>query len=407
MKVTGRILPKFPKAVCVIILCAFFKAVAYWALTPYLPMYLGNRLGISVENSGYLIGLGSLSGTIMSIFCGFLIDRRDKKKIFALSLSVMAVSYLIFPGMSNGFLILGVLMVINIASSSLAIVTNAWFSIMLSEEESTKAFSIKYILENIGAMVGPVLGTVLVKLDLRFPFYVASASLVLITLIFFVYSKALVSSPVNGKIDVGKTEDLGIGQTMRLLVQDKRLLYFTIGGVLSMMIYGALVTFMSLFFSSVLPYDEAYQRVAYISALNAAIVMGLQYFVSALIRKKTIMRWVRFAVGSMMAGLIILIFRSDLLWLTAAIVLLSFGEVAIVPAEYLFIIKITPKEQSGVYLGAQNMIVLGLSISPVLCGYLLKEATASMMFAVLCVILVFSLAFYQMGYSVSEKAETI
>lgn len=407
MKVTGRILPKFPRAVCVIILCAFFKAVAYWALTPYLPMYLGNRLGISVENSGYLIGLGSLSGTIMSIFCGFLIDRRDKKKIFALSLSVMAVSYLIFPGMSNGFLILGVLMVINIASSSLAIVTNAWFSIMLSEEESTKAFSIKYILENIGAMVGPVLGTVLVKLNLRFPFYVASASLVLITLIFFVYSKALVSSPVNGKIDVGKTEDLGIGQTMRLLVQDKRLLYFTIGGVLSMMIYGALVTFMSLFFSSVLPYDEAYQRVAYISALNAAIVMGLQYFVSAVIRKKTIMRWVRFAVGSMMAGLIILIFRSDLLWLTAAIVLLSFGEVAIVPAEYLFIIKITPKEQRGVYLGAQNMIVLGLSISPVLCGYLLKEATASMMFAVLCIILVFSLAFYQMGYSVSEKAETI
>ena len=392
MKVTGRILPKFPKAVCVIILCAFFKAVAYWALTPYLPMYLGNRLGISVENSGYLIGLGSLSGTIMSIFCGFLIDRRDKRKIFALSLSVMAVSYLIFPGMSNGFLILGVLMMINIASSSLAIVTNAWFSIMLSEEESTKAFSIKYILENIGAMVGPVLGTVLVKLDLRFPFYVASASLVLITLIFFVYSKALVSSPVNGKIDVGKTEDLGIGQTMRLLAQDKRLLYFTI---------------MSLFFSPVLPYDEAYRRVAYISALNAAIVMGLQYFVSAVIRKKTIMRWVRFAVGSMVAGLIILIFRSDLLWLTAAIVLLSFGEVAIVPAEYLFIIKITPKEQRGVYLGAQNMIVLGLSISPVLCGYLLKEASASMMFAVLCIILMFSLAFYQMGYSVSEKAETI
>lgn len=91
----------------------------------------------------------------------------------------MAVSYLIFPGMSNGFLILGVLMVINIASSSLALVTNAWF---------------------------------------------------------------------------------------------------------------ALVTFMSLFFSSVLPYDEAYQRVAYISALNAAIVMGLQYFVSTVIRKKTIMR---------------------------------------------------------------------------------------------------------------------
>lgn len=399
MKVSEILLPKFPMAIHVIILCAFFKAVAYWALTPYLPMYLGDCLGIGVENSGYLIGLGSLSGTLMSVFCGFLIDRYDKRKIFALSLFVMAVSYLIFPEMSNVIPILGLLMIINIASSSLAIVTNAWFSIMLSEEESTKAFSIKYILENIGAMAGPVLGTVLVKHDLRSPFYVASGSLILITLCFYAYSKTTAGSQSKGKSDEGRNTDAGIRQTMRLLVQDKRLLYFTIGGVLSMMIYGALVTFMSLFFSSVLPYDEAYRRAAYISALNAAFVMGLQYFVSAVITKRTIMKWVRFAVLSMIAGLVILVFRSDLMWLTAAIVCLSFGEVAIVPAEYLFIIKITPKDQRGAYLGAQNMIVLGLSISPVMCGYLLKEAGPSFMFAVLCIVLVFSLAFYQMGYS--------
>ena len=170
------------------------------------------------------------------------------------------------------------------------------------------------------------------------------------------------------------------------------------------MIYGALVTFMSLFFSSVLPYDEAYQRVAYISALNAAIVMGLQYFVRRTYQEESNheMGEVRCRVHD---G------RPDNFNLSVGPAVAYCGDrVAVLwrsghcTGGVLIYYKRLLQKSRGVYLGAQNMIVLGLSISPVLCGYLLKEATASMMFAVLCIILVFSPAFYQMGYSVSEKA---
>lgn len=245
-------------------------------------MYLGESIGINIEQSGYLIGMGSLAGTSMSIFCGFLVDRYNKKKIYIISLVIMSLVYLFFPYNPGVMVTLFLLMIVNIASSTLSIVSNAWFSILLSEEESTKAFSIKYILENIGAMVGPVAGTILISYDLRFPFFLASISLFFTVIVFYIYSRKYFISET--KINVNKeTSTKGIIRTFSLLFGDKRLLFFTAGGIFSMMVYGALVTFMSLYLSKTLPYDTAYQKVAYISALNASIVLGLQYFISSII----------------------------------------------------------------------------------------------------------------------------
>lgn len=395
MNLIKKFVPRFPMAVYVVILCAFLKAVAYWVLTPYLPIYFDNAMGLEAKNSGYLIGIGSLSGTIMSVFCGYLIDRYNKRKIYIMSIIAMAVSYVCFGLTSNVLLVLVFLVIINVSSSSLSIVSNTWFSVLLTEEESTKAFSIKYILENIGAMVGPILGTLLVKNSLYAPFLVAAGSLVLTMIFFGLCPKTLFRDSISEK----ENHKEGIYQTMTLLISDKRLLYFTLGGVFSMMVYGALVTFMSLFFSVTLSHEAAYQQVAYISALNAIIVLSVQYFVSSLVKERTILKWIRSAIIAMALGLLFLMFNTNLIFLTLSTVLLSFGEVAIVPAEYLFILKITPESKRGLYFGAQNLIYLGLSLTPIICGYLLSEFTAQWMFVFLIASLGVSLYFYSRGYA--------
>jgi predicted MFS family arabinose efflux permease len=294
-------------------------------------------------------------------------------------------------------------MIINIASSSLTITSNAWISILLSDEESAKAFSIKYIFENIGAMIGPVLGTFFIAVDPRFPFFIAAVSLCITIIVFGLYSKPLHKGIKNEKAIPSE----GVKKTFRLLIRDKSLLYFTIGGIFSMMIYGALVTFMSLFFSVTYSYEIAYQKVAYISVLNAVIVLSIQYFVSAVIKKDTIMKWIRFAIISMIIGLMILMYNTNFIFMTVAILLLSFGEVVIVPAEYLFIIKITPENKRGLYLGAQNLIYLGLSFSPIICGFMLEKFAPQWMLLFLAVLLGLSLFFYSLGYVKSEKISQV
>lgn len=399
-----KFVPRFSGLVYVIILCSFFKAIAYWILTPYLPMYLGESMGLNVEQSGYLIGLGSLTGTLMSVFCGFLVDRYNKKKVYITSLAIMSLIYLLFPCNSGVVVTFVLLILVNIASSTLSIVSNAWFSILLSEEESTKAFSIKYILENIGAMIGPAAGTILISYDLRFPFFFASISLFFTVIIFIVCNRKYCISEIKTKTNGNEeTSAKDIRRTFSLLFADKRLLFFTAGGIFSMMIYGALVTFMSLYLSKTLPYEIAYQEVAYISALNAAIVLGLQYFISSIITKEKIMVWIRGAIIIMILGLSILIINTNIFFFTIAIIFLSFGEIIIVPAEYLFIIKITPEDKRGLYLGAQNLIYLGLSLSPILCGFILERMLPQFMFFALCLILLISLLFYQIGYNKSQN----
>lgn len=397
-----KFIPKFPKLVYVIILSAFFKSIAYWILTPYLPMYFGDVMNISVEKSGYLIGVGTLAGTIISIFCGFLIDKYNKKSIFLSSLLIMALSYILLPNVSKIIFILILLILANISYSAMSIVSNAWFSINLSEDESTKAFSIKYILENIGAMIGPILGTILVSYNLKFPFFVASFSVFITAIIFFYFTKELPSVKAEIFENVEIAEDKGFMTTFHILFKDKSLLYFTIGGIFSMSVYGALATFLSLYFTKILPYDIAYQRVAYISMLNAIVVLTFQYFVSSIIKKDKIMFWIRISISLMIVGLIILMFDSNIIFLTISIIFLSFGEIAIVPAEYLFIIKITPEESRGAYFGAQNLIFIGLSLSAILCGFLLENFAPSVMFIVLSIILILSYLFYHLGYLKSE-----
>lgn len=398
-----KFIPKFPKLVYIIILSALFKAIAYWTLTPYLPMYFGETMNINVEKSGYLIGIGSLAGTILSIFCGFIIDRYNKKIIFLTSLLIMAFSYILLPNVSKIIFIIFLLILVNISSSAMSIVSNAWFSITLSEDESTKAFSIKYILENIGAMIGPILGTILVSYNLKLPFFLASFSVFVTTVIFFYFTKELpIVKQENSEI-VKVTADKGFMTTFHILFNDKSLLYFTIGGIFSMTIYGALVTFLSLYFSKTLPYDIAYQRVAYVSMLNAIIVLAFQYFISSIITKDKIMVWIRISIIFMIIGLLILMFDSSIIFLTISVIFLSFGEIAIVPAEYLFIIKITPEELRGAYFGAQNLIFIGLSLSAILCGFLIENFAPPVLFIVLSIILILSYLFYRLGYIKSEN----
>lgn len=115
------------------------------------------------------------------------------------------------------------------------------------------------------------------------------------------------------------------------------------------------------------------------------------------------MVWIRGAIGIMILGLIILTLNSNIFFFTIAIIFLSFGEIIIVPAEYLFIIKITPKDKRGLYLGAQNLICLGLSLSPIICGFILERMLPQFMFFALCLILIISLLFYQIGYTKSQN----
>lgn len=81
----------------------------------------------------------------------------------------------------------------------------------------------------------------------------------------------------------------------------------------------------------------------------------------------------------------------------------SFGELIVIPVEYMFIDFIAPENMKGSYYGMQNLSNLGGAINPVMCGFLLSYAAPSVMFIALIAASAGGLVFFWMGHRLAAN----
>ena len=143
----------------------------------------------SFTNSAIATGLISGFLTIVSIVAYFafvpLLEKIDKANLFAFSLFLIAISYLIFS-INNSF---AILIIISIIMTSLYSLRTASLGIMIKDKSNTKEISknegLMFTFINIGWVIAPLVAGYIAE---KYNFYAVfdiSALLILIALIFF------------------------------------------------------------------------------------------------------------------------------------------------------------------------------------------------------------------------------
>lgn len=387
----------FPLSVKVLLACATGRALVMFTLLPFLPIYLTKILNQSVDEVGYLLGICFLCGTLVSVYGGYLADRIRKFQFMCGLLALIAcLLFLLFSVKSIGLVVL-LLVLFNTSSSCMGVTSNALLSELLSSQERNKAFSMRYSLENIGAAVGPFLGTWAFHFDPTGPLVLAGL-FALFTLGLLVAFRKEFSCKLLISENSEATKPLNFVKTLGVLRFDKRLILFTLGGILSMAVYGPLLTYLSQYLVMTKSVDLAYETIAYVSAANAAVVISLQYILGSHIKKEWLMHSLTLGLVAFVIGLFSLSLSLQLMVWVIAIVIFTLGEIIIVPAEYMFVDLIAPEHLKGTYFGAQNLVFLGMAIGPALCGNILKYAEPQVMFYVLMGLTVLSWLFYYLGY---------
>lgn len=94
--------------------------------------------------------------------------------------------------------------------------------------------------------------------------------------------------------------------------------------------------------------------------------------------------------------------QSVLFWIIA-MAIFSFGELIVIPVEYMFIDYIAPENMKGSYYGMQNLSNLGGAINPVMCGFLLSYAAPPVMFIALIAASAGGLVFFWMGHRLAAR----
>lgn len=410
-----------PFAMKVLLASAAARSLSSFAILAYMPIYLYDTVGMDGATIGYVIGGSVLVGTLAGVYGGYLADRFRKVDLVIVLDVALILLYLSLTVFHDPVAVTAILLMANVASWSMGVAGTALLSELAPSENRVKVFSLRYSLQNIGAAVGPFLGIAALAAGPGGPFFLSVTVIGASLLPLIIFRRRFLPAGSGTTAPAGAAEQSTDGQSaaeqsaekqdeeetpkfrqvLKVMGADRRLTYFTIGGILSIVVYGPLLTFMSQYLVLVEDRDTAYQLVAYISAANAITVICAQYALGSRLKQDNLLKWLTVGVGAFVVGLVAMSLSTNAAIIVIAVVVFSLGEVILVPAEFTFIDSIAPDNLRGSYFGAQNLIHIGIALGPILCGFLLQHFAPAAMFYVLIAVVLASWWFYVIGCRVT------
>ena len=381
-----------------LLLCATLLLTQAKAITfPYLVIYLTSHFALDITQVGLVIGSSLIVGSLLSVYGGFLVDRINSYRLL-LGLSLVFVLGFIGTVLAqNIWSFYGCLILINLAYAVIDIAVKAGFASLLPEDARSEVFSIKYTLTNIGYAVGPFFGAMVAKLDISLPFILSA----LLGLGFFLLygrwgDRNLAAVDTTQK-------PLPFLAVARVLLQDRRLVCFTLGGLLSAVVFGQFTAYLSQYLVTTTTAEYTYTVISAVLTTNAVLVIALQYLIGRRISHRYLSQWLIAGLSMFMLGLIGFGLSTSVVGWVLAMAVFTVGEIIVFPAEYMFIDRIAPDHLRGMYYGAQNLSNLGAALGPVLCGLVLASLPAHYMFYMLGAFIVAGGVFYFMGAAIKAN----
>ncbi|SFU35430.1 MFS transporter [Pseudomonas sp. OV546] len=390
-------LKNYPLAVNLLLGASLVLTLARAITLPYLVIYLSSQFQLGVADIGLVIGSSLIIGSLLSLYGGFLVDSLPGHRLILGCCAVFTSGFLGAFVAQDLWVFYVCLVAINLAYAVIDIAVKSGFGRLLPTEARSEAFSIKYTLTNIGYAVGPFLGAGLAALAISLPFL---ASAVLGAGFFMVYcvwgdrhwAPRHASQPAAPFLAVGK-----------LLLRDYRLVCFTLGGILSAVVFGQFTAYLSQYLVVTTTPEAAYRIISSVVATNALMVISLQYTIGKRITHQHLHLWLAGGLGMFIVGLAGFGLSTSLTFWVVSMAIFTLGEIIVFPAEYMFIDIIAPDHLRGMYYGAQNLGNVGAALGPVLCGMVLVSQPAHCMFYLLALFVIAGGLLYCLGASLADK----
>ncbi|MBF4557361.1 MFS transporter [Pseudomonas sp. p50] len=391
-------LKNYPAAIKLLLSASFVLTLARAITLPYLVIYLSSSFGLSVADIGLVIGSTLIIGSLLSLYGGFLVDKMSSYRLILGFSVAFTLGFLGTFFARDLWLFYGCLVLINLAYAVIEIAVKSGFGSLLAVNDRSEVFSIKYTLTNVGYAVGPFLGAGLAKLDIGLPFLLSAGLGAGFCGVYFFRGNTGVTA-----IDAAQQPApfLAVG---KLLLKDYRLVCFTLGGLLTAVVFGQFTAYLSQYLVVTTTPETTYQIISAVVATNALMVIALQYAIGRRISQRHLNLWLAAGLSLFMAGVAGFALSTTLLLWVLSMAIFTVGEIIVFPAEYMFIDRIAPDHLRGMYYGAQNLSNLGAALGPVLCGIVLASYPPPFIFYMLALFIVAGGVFYFLGASHSKKA---
>jgi MFS family permease len=356
----------FPRQFWLIALGVLISSAGSSMIWPFQLIYVSRQLGVQISTVATLITLSSGTGLLVSFAGGSIADRVGRKPIMFAAQAAHGLAYILMSrsGSYLGFLVPMTIMAI--AMPIYAVGSDAMMADMLPPEQRTEGYSILRMINNAGIAVGPAIGGFIVSTSYTLAFRLAACCMCLYGLMLLAFVRETLD-PVHAQRERSHEEER-VGGYNRVL-KDRFFVMFVLvvalGMIAPLMMWTLLAVYTKLNFG--LP-EHLY---SWIPITNALMCVFVQYFVTRVSRRYSPLPTL--AVGM----LIYAVGVGSVAWANAfpgfvvSMVVLTFGELILVPTGTTFVANRAPADLRGRYMSVY-WVTWGLSraVAPMIGGFL-------------------------------------
>jgi multidrug resistance protein len=329
---------------------AFVDMLGLAMVIPLLPFY-ATKLGASATIVGVLIAAFSIAQLASAPLWGRFSDRYGRRPALLVGLLISAVAYVIFAYASTIWLLLLSRVVQGVGGGTIGVV-QAYVADASDPNDRAKSLGWLSAATSLGAVVGPAIGSVLIRWGRHAPGIASAIFCVLISVFAWIYLRESKDDTVTSEHEI--VHQTSAGAVWSVIAHPKepaqRLIWLyaiAIGAF-----YGTVPT-LPLLLANRLPINETNVGyfVMYLGGMGVFVRAGL---LGRMIEWLGEARLTRLGIVLLAVGLALVAAVHSYLTLLISLTLMPLGTAFVFPCVTAMLSRVVPKRHRGLYMGVQH-----------------------------------------------------
>jgi len=367
MKRVNSIYREYPKQFWVIVGSNFIDHVGGALIFPFFALYITSKFQVGMTEVGLLFALFSITDMIGNMIGGALTDFLGRKTMIIMGLIISALTSL-GMGLVNQlewFYVMGA--VSGLFATAAGPAHEAMLIDILPEKKRSEGFGVMRVAMNLSVAIGPAIGGFIASRSFLVLFIADTVTSLITALIVYLVVEESKPEEKESKIKKGfKDTFIGYGDVLK----DRKFMLFVVISTIATLVYSQMYSTLSVFLRDV--HGVPASGYGWLMTLNAGMVVLFQFMITRRISKHQPM--VIMALGSLLyvIGFGMYGFVDVYLMFMVAMVIITIGEMVIIPVARAYVGNAAPEDMRGRYSGVMGFSwMIPWMIGPLLAGLIM------------------------------------
>ena len=331
---------------------------------PFLMIYVSEKLALPMTSVASLMTLNAGAGLLASFIVGPITDRTGRKTTMVVGLGASGLLYLVMIPAETMIAFAIIMTLRGFFNPLYRVGADAMVADLIPSEKRADAYALTRLSKNVGIALGPAVGGFVATASYSFAFWAAAIGLAAFSLLILFFAKETLPSKDDGRLPI----KIGVA-SFKGIFADKTFMPFVVAFTLAQI--GTTIVWVLMGVYAKTNYNILEDQYGFIPMTNALLVVTLQVYVTRVSKRYQPLLMLGSGAFLYAFGVTSVAFAIGFWGFWISMVIITMGELILVPTATTFVANIAPQDMRGRYMSIFSLSWgVAAGIGPVVGGFL-------------------------------------